>query len=401
MSDGPDKPALPAWQQAAQSTSAEAVKSTTNTERKETSDNTDATSTTPDLAAAVTSPPFKDDDSEQSQREQIRAFLDDSAVKDQSIEKKRAFLKSKDMPIHLIDEELGAQSSEISLETSDFADFRGQKVSEQPAKTQQSSVPPPIITYPEFLANAHQAPPLITPARILATTYIASATAALAYAASTFLIKPMAAALTDMRHEFAMHSIHQVDDLNSRLEKVVSSVPGAKANGKEEDSDSVASEPTELFSRDQGTQTADASAQQDGTGSKVTIVEPTATVKQAEKLQNLQKRLEDVLAGTQKEGKAIEEREENAKKVRHYLNTLSYGGSGINVWSNAGGQFGWEQTASEQQKEKEKKEDPIEELKKEIRGVKGVLLSAKRFPTAGRALPGSQYTARRGVDAPV
>jgi hypothetical protein len=34
-----------------------------------------------------------------------------------------------------------------------------------------------------------------------------------------------------------------------------------------------------------------------------------------------------------------------------------------------------------------KEDDAIEELKKDIRGVKGVLLSAKRFPPAGRPLP--------------
>lgn len=394
MSDRPDKPAIPAWQRAAKSPpTIEPSFTPTTTDSKDTNTDADAVATSPDLTAASTSTISADD--KEGQREQIRAFLQDPIVKDQAVEKKRAFLKSKDMPGDLIDEELGSLSNS-KLDTSDFAGFREQAKSQQPVET-QTQPPPPIITYPEFLANAHGVPPLITPTRILATTYFVSATAALAYAANTFLIKPMTAALTDSRHDLAMHSLYKVDDFNSRLEKLVSQIPRAKSDSKEEDSDSVASDPTELFSRDQGTQTAEGSVQP----SKVTISEPTMTAKQAETLTGLQKSLEEVLVGTKKEGKAVEEREENVKKLRHYLDSLSYGGSSVNIWSNSGGHFGWEQGASEQQKEKEKRDDAIEELKKEIRGVKGVLLSAKRFPAAGRSLPGSgtPYSARR-VESP-
>ena len=52
-----------------------------------------------------------------------------------------------------------------------------------------------------------------------------------------------------------------------------------------------------------------------------------------------------------------------------------YASSGINVWTN---------TEEVNAAKPAAKKDPIEELKQEIRGVKGVLLSAKRFPSAAK-----------------
>ncbi|QIW97133.1 hypothetical protein AMS68_002651 [Peltaster fructicola] len=385
MSDKIEKIAVPAWQQANKAAQAEESKSTPSTDAKDTTGSTEVVATSSDLVAAKSTPLSEKAGAEQEQRKQIQAFLQDPAVKDQSTEKKRTFLKSKDMPAYLIDEELSIVRS--NLEASEFAGFRTQTQSEEVPLTTQQQTPAPIITYPEFLANAHRPPPLITPTRVLATTYVASATAALAYAANTFLVKPMAAALTDSRHDLAMHSLYKVDDFNSRLEKLVSQIP-KNPNSKDDETDSLAAEPTELFSRDQGTQTAEVIAQSDAQIHKVTILDPVAATKQAEKLQSIQKHLEEVLAGAEKESKAVEEREGNVRKLRHYLDSLSYGGSSVNIWSNVGGRFGWEQNVNEQQKEKEKREDAIEDLKKEIRGVKGVLLSAKRFPAVGRPAAG-------------
>ena len=67
-------------------------------------------------------------------------------------------------------------------------------------------------------------------------------------------------------------------------------------------------------------------------------------------------------------------KQDEVNKLRHYLDTVMYASPGINVWST-----------SEEAKDSGKRDD-IERLKREIRGVKGVLLSAKMFPGApGRA----------------
>ena len=71
----------------------------------------------------------------------------------------------------------------------------------------------------------------------------------------------------------------------------------------------------------------------------------------------------------------VKERQEKMSNLRHYLDTLMYASPGISVWSSADDVKGADVDGG--------REDAIEELKREIRGVKGVMLSAKRFPGVG------------------
>ncbi|KAK6428876.1 hypothetical protein LTR95_014974, partial [Oleoguttula sp. CCFEE 5521] len=108
MSDGPAKPAIPAWQHAQTplkpdtpstlptSESAEPTPipaATTSLEQDETS-GAGATS----FVGAATD------------QERVKKFLLHDEIKDASIEKKRTFLKSKDIPDHVIDQELGTSA---------------------------------------------------------------------------------------------------------------------------------------------------------------------------------------------------------------------------------------------------------------------------------------------------
>ena len=68
------------------------------------------------------------------------------------------------------------------------------------------------------------------------------------------------------------------------------------------------------------------------------------------------------------------DRLEETNKLRHHLDNMMYRVQTQNVWSTG---FGADQ------KPVSDADDAIEEVKKEIRGVKGVLLSAKRFAPVG------------------
>jgi hypothetical protein len=70
------------------------------------------------------------------------------------------------------------------------------------------------------------------------------------------------------------------------------------------------------------------------------------------------------------------DRLEETNKLRHHLDTMMYRVQTANVWN---GGFSAESKAGTEPV------DAIEEVKKEIRGVKGVLLSAKRFAPVGTA----------------
>lgn len=312
----------------------------------------------------------------------VKKFLEDPGVKDEPVEKKREFLESKGITKEMIDQELGAAPTQTSsaLDTSDFSNFREITPTSRPPQPQRPTGPP-IITYPEFLEDARKPPPLITPTRVLNATYIASGFAALAYGASTFLIKPMAASLTDARHDFAAHGQSKVDEFNERISKLVSKIPEPKPAPNEENSDdieSVASDPTELFHRDIGTQTSPAMTPP--TTANTNPETKTIADKQNDRLSVIKSHLDEMLAGVQAGEQPAKERMDETNKLRHQLDNMMFRVQTASAW----GGFGNDQKAASET------DDGIEELKKEIRGVKGVLLSAKRFapvanaPVAGR-----------------
>lgn len=273
----------------------------------------------------------------------------------------------------------------------DFETFRQHEQQQQvrrdaaaPPIQQARPAAPPIITYPEFLVEAHKPPPFITPARVLNTVYAAGGAATLLYAASKWIISPMVDSLSEARHDFLSHSNSKVDDLNERLSKIVSKVPDAKkelhtSEVEGDDADSETSDPTELYHRDMGTQTSPTISPSvpEATDEK----KKDAVTYQTGALEIMREHINELAEGSEKAAEANKDRQETVNKLRHYLDGLTYSSSGISTWQSS------EDAIS--MKNDKSGEDAIEELKKEIRGVKGVLLSAKRFPAVSRPVTGA------------
>ena len=350
----------------------------------ETRTSTDAGVPTPAESASpvATEVSTAEDASPASQLHNMKTFLQDPAVKNAPMDRKRAFFESKGISPELIDQVLNSEDSTFNV--NDFESFKrtqAQAISapEPPPQVQQRPAGPPIITYPEFLVEAHKPPPLITPGRIINTAYIASGLAALIYGASKYLVTPMSENLSEARHEFAMHSQSKIEDMNERLTKLVSKLPEPKKEKSTDadmsDGESETSDPTELYHRDIGTQTSPPPSPRPATAD-LTEKKKDMLAYQSNGLEIMKSHLTEMLQRMESLEQPNKERSDSMNKLRTYLDTLMYASPGISVWS----------TAEDTEKAKEtSKEDLVEELKKEIRGVKGVLLSAKRFPgVAGR-----------------
>jgi hypothetical protein len=270
-----------------------------------------------------------------------------------------------------------------AFETHEFARFNTQQQQQQPMQappvTQQRQAPPPIITYPEFLVEAHKPPPLITPSRVINAVYLAGGISALLYGASKWLITPMVDSLSESRHEFLDHSRTKVDELNERLSKIVSKLPEAKkdglGDGEINDDESETSDPTELYHRDMGTQT---DSPLPSRRASVPDVKKTAVDHETTTLQIMQSHFAEMADSSDRAGEASKDRLDNVNKLRHYLDGLIYNTANMPMWQAA------EDGMSMKPSNGAPKDDGVEELKKEIRGVKGVLLSAKRFPAFAR-----------------
>ena len=395
MADDKAKPSIPAWQQAHQQqpkTTDDGVK-VECTGTPPTTDGPEATKTglpPPTELAEVPAAEeaFPNDASAASQLENMKTFLEDPAVKNTSPEKKRAFFESKGIAADLIDQALKSEGA--TFNANDFESFKQtqaqavQPVTQPPPPTQSMQTAPPIITYPEFLVEAHKPAPLITPGRIVNTAYIAGTLYALLYGASKFLVTPLSLSLADARHDLAQHSQSKLDELNTRLTALATKLPPAKKDAATSDTDtdvsSETSDPTELYHRDMGTQTSPLPSRRPSSSfssfeaeKKKDPLTHSTTV-----LAILNSHLNDLLARAEGLEQPNKDRQESMNRLRSYVDTLMYASPGS---------YGmWNSSAEEGEREKKgREEDVIEEVKREIRGVKGVLLSAKRFPgVAGR-----------------
>ena len=397
MSGNSSRSAIPAWQRAQQ----QPLQSNTDASSTQDADKTDnsipdrgESSPTEETQESTLEHPHTEDaplsaEERAQQLEIVRSFLQDPGVKDEPIDRKREFLEAKGIAQDMIEQELGTSAATLtaappatSISAADFASFKQTTQPQRPPPVTRA-VAPPIITYPEFLEDARKPPPLITPMRVLNATYIASAIAAVAYGASTFLVKPMTASLTDARHDFASHGQSKIDEFNDRLSKLVSKIPEPKTttdDADDEDAESVASDPTELFHRDIGTQTSPAISPPPSTANAQAGTHTVAD-KQNERLAIIKSHLDEMLAGVQAGEQPAKDRLEEANKLRHHLDNMMYRVQTANMWSSGGYTTGLPTDT----KAGTEAVDAIEEVKKEIRGVKGVLLSAKRFaPAPGR-----------------
>ncbi|KAG9826843.1 hypothetical protein KCU98_g14469, partial [Aureobasidium melanogenum] len=261
------------------------------------------------------------------------------------------------------------------------ADFRSTAPSTAPQPRRDV---PPIITYPEFLVQPQKPPPLVTVSRLINATYIAGALTASAYALSKYIIAPMADNLNEARHDLLEHTGNHVTDLNDKLTKLVSTVPSSAkslpptpADLADFDTDSITSDPTELFHRDVGTQTSPSLSRRTSLSSDTEVVKPdTVPLKQATRLDIIKSHLSELLEGAESNGTSNETLQTSVSETRHYLDGLYY----------TPPSYSWnaDNTLNASNASKDKQPDAAVTLKAEIRGVKGVLLSAKRFPSVGR-----------------
>lgn len=345
---------------------------------------------------AVVEPP-----SRTSILEQARKFLEEDEVKNASADKKIAFLESKGLGGDDIKELLGVsrddEAPNTSLVKTPEAKPQPQRQPQPrslPPTTQASYSPaprdqPPIITYPEFLVQPSPSSPLITKHRLLTTLYLFGSFSFLLYGTNTFLIRPMLNTLTESRRSLSSATLNNLQKLIHKLENSVSEIPPTyhyrksfQSDYLDSDSSSVTSDPTELFHRDIGVQTSLPSSPIQTPSSPSLIshahTPTTPTAIQASRLTTLQGTLSSLLEDSTYESSANEELETRMTMLKEYLQGLVFPAP-FNYRSGAYSD-GRDRNGNDKEGE-----DEFAKVKREIRGVKGVLLSARSFPGGVRA----------------
>ncbi|KAM3084353.1 hypothetical protein ACMFMG_001541 [Clarireedia jacksonii] len=364
-----------------------------------------------DNDVATPPPATQESPSQLSVIEQARQFLEEDEVKDASTDKKIAFLESKGLQKEHIQELLGVTRNEEatgSAVTSGTVSKAAPGTQSPPLprsspplnQSMQAYTPPreqtPIITYPEFLVQPTAPQPLITKHRLLTTLYLFGSLSFLLHGTNTFLIRPMIQTLTESRISLSSTTLTNLQKLIKKLESSVSEIPitySVHHKGSlhleylDSDAESQTSDPTELFHRDIGVQTSLPSTpivhspvsqswalsnMNSNTGAQ------TTTQQQTGRLATLKSRLRSLLDDSRNEESSAQELNTRTDLLKEYLQGLAYTaptfGYGMGGFSNGGrGDNGKD------------KEDEISKVKREIRGVKGVLLSARSFPGGARA----------------
>ncbi|PYH99577.1 hypothetical protein BO71DRAFT_394058 [Aspergillus ellipticus CBS 707.79] len=406
----PKPPSIPSWQQA-----------------NATSNDTPSTST-----STSTSSPTSDEPSRPALVEQAAKFLQDDSIRDAPTDRKVTFLQSKGLREDEINTLLGTSptpetsstteaeeektaspdttptSTDSTAPTNNTTQSPLQPTSSSPATTASAPAPtpaptsapcpkttrdiPPIITYPEFLTTPSKPPPLVTLRSVLYTIYGAAGLSAGLYGASEFLIKPMLANLTSARQELASTATTNLKKLNEKLEKTVSVIPPSLQNPKSttdptsDDTDSVTSDPTELFHRDVATQTTTSDFAPTTTIPTTQESDPTAKVKtHLTRLESITSQLRDFSATEKDSGALDNTMRTSLNELHHYLDGLIHGKAGFNPLAGYGAYStpGLDSGSGAATGVGKAEEDAIAGFRAEIRGVKGALLSARNFP-AGR-----------------
>lgn len=360
MSNGRPKPAIPEWQRTAR------------------------TKPAPTEHAVYSQPEHSQEQRQQESESELKEVPVAPVPTEEHVDSEEDTVKpSESTPDDAEPPHTAPTKSASSFATNDFETFRqDEQQHSRPAATtarptQQTTAAPPIITYPEFLVQAHKPPPLITPSRVLNCTYGAAAVAALVYGASKWILNPMQDGLSEARHDFFTHSQTKLDELNERLSKVVTNIPDPKQGGASSDvdgdeADSVTSDPTELYHRDMGTQTSPPPTRRSSLPGGAAQAYKDPVTYQVGALAIIKSHLDELATGSEKTAEAYKDRQETTNKLRHYLDGLTYGGASY-VWQSS-------EDAMALRNGNGSKNDEIENFKKEIRAVKGLMLSAKRFP---------------------
>jgi len=183
----------------------------------------------------------------------------------------------------------------------------------------------------------------------------------------------MIAALTTSRHELAGTAQENLDKLIAKLEGMVSETPQSflatprQEESEEEDSDS---DPTELFHRDIGVQT---SLPASPSLSRPASPPPATTTlqEQISQISRITSHVTDLNEASTSEGQEVSQLSTCISILREYLESLAYVPPAYTLRS--GGLYGTGQ-------KNEPVDDEIAKVRAQIRGVKGVLLSARSFP---------------------
>ncbi|KFY82742.1 hypothetical protein V500_10353 [Pseudogymnoascus sp. VKM F-4518 (FW-2643)] len=181
----------------------------------------------------------------------------------------------------------------------------------------------------------------------------------------------MASALSDSRHELAAAAQAHLETLISKLKPLVSEVPqpvlaqGERYEDKDDESDG---DPTEMFHRDIGVQTSPVISRPSSPSQEPKVSVAEAQAKKASTIGAILSEVDLTIASELHEASSLQTGIDDLKK---YLDTLMYNPPTFSY--GAGSAFG----------SKRDEDDEIGRVKREIRAVKGVLLTARSFPGVG------------------
>lgn len=190
------------------------------------------------------------------------------------------------------------------------------------------------------------------------------------YGTSKYLVNPMVESLSAARHSLFETANSNLRTLVEKLEQIVSLIPDTATPGKnlsqDTDDSSTVSDPAEFFHRSAATQTTPRlSYSMSSISSQDPDITPPTT-DQHLRLQTLHAHLSDLLTSNDAQIDSSQQLESDVSELQNYLGSLAYGSlmtpTGLpgDTW----------------------KEDEISKVKAEIRSVKGVLLSARNFPSS-------------------
>jgi Pex14 N-terminal domain len=332
---------------------------------------------------------------------QAETFLSDPAIRDATTSRKISFLESKGLTNDEIDSLLGvSRNEEASDDTSSEAKTAHVETSTSSATAVSTTAPststpppsrdvPPIITYPEFLVNASAPhnPPLLSLRSVLYTLYGAAGLGATVYGASEYLIKPMLNTLSDARHELAETALTNLSTLNEKLEQNVSKIPihipaSERLEDEEtEETESITSDPTEVFHRDIATQTSP-----DLFTSNIAL--PTVPSEEnaendshkaidshTRSLTQITSHLREFISNHTTSAEIDSSMRDQVSSLQTYLDGLIYSYNSYLASNTMYNSI----YSSDQSRSKEG--DAVSTFRAEIRGVKGALLSARNFPS--------------------
>ncbi|OKL61145.1 hypothetical protein UA08_03170 [Talaromyces atroroseus] len=391
MTNDSSKPTIPEWQR--NSTPA--------------SSSTDSPKQEPAPAPA----PDPDPDPDRSALlQQAETFLSDPAIRDATTSRKIAFLESKGLTNDEIDSLLGVSRNE-DADVSDDTNSTQEKTAHVETSTSSATAisttapttsardVPPIITYPEFLVNppAQHKPPLLSLRSVLYTLYGAAGLGATIYSASEYLVKPMLNTLGDARHDLAETALANLSTLNEKLEKNVSKIPmhtstSQRLEEKEEpdETESITSDPTEVFHRDIATQTSPDLLNNSnialptissGEEKNPESSDPhkAAIDSHTQSLTQITSHLREFVSNHAASGEIDNSMRDQVASLQTYLDGLNY--SSYNPYLASNTMYSNIYSSSSGYAGRAKEEDAISTFRAEIRGVKGALLSARNFPS--------------------